>query len=202
VHQPPPSASSNQPKPKPIRVIYTGKIDLPIQFEQSIWVMDHKTTSMLGGTFWDRMRMSAQQKGYCWSFWKLTGVKPEGYIINAIRTKQPPLYVTKGTESNRGKKQSPEDWWKETFAREKYYLKPTDLAEWHNNAVSLFEEFFWNYYRGYLPMETANACTAWGRCPYFDVCTMEEDSRLLMLNSGQYAQNEWSPLKQPSQSKQ
>jgi len=191
-----------------IPIIYTGKIDLPLMFEGAIWVMDHKSTSSLGAQFFDRMRMSSQQKGYCWAFEKLTGKKVMGYVVNAIRTKEPPQYVIKGTEwrggNSRGeaKKMSPQDWWNESLQRERYTLKDGELIEWKHNTIAMVEEFFYNYSKGYLPMETALGCTAYGRCPYYGVCTLPPSDRDLLLQSGLFTNHTWSPLIQPTQSMQ
>lgn len=185
-----------------IPVYYTGKIDLPVVIDNQIFIQDHKTASMLGPSFFQRMKMSAQQKGYCWAFEQLTGQKVAGYVVNAIRVKEPPQYVTNNQVSARtGKKQSPDEWWKESLQREKYYIKPGELDEWKQNTISILEEFFWNYSRGYMPMKT-QWCTVFGQCPYFDVCTMEKQDRAVLLSSGLFADNNWSPLKNPTQSKQ
>ena len=186
---------------KDIPVFYTGKIDLPVLLDNQLFVLDHKTTGMLGPTFFDQMKMSSQQKGYCWAFQQLTGQKVTGYIINAIRSKEPPQYVTNGTESKRGGKLTPEQWWKDSLQREKFYLKPHELEEWKDNTIAIIEEFFWNYSRGQMVKKT-QWCTSFGRCPYFDVCSMEPQDRGVYLSSGLFTDNSWSPLKQATQSKQ
>jgi len=48
-----------------IPIIYTGRIDLPVLWDGQLSIMDHKSSSMVGPSFFDKMRMSAQQKGYC-----------------------------------------------------------------------------------------------------------------------------------------
>lgn len=184
-----------------IPVIYSGRIDLPTIHSDQLWVMDHKTTSMLGAQFFDKMRMSAQQKGYAWAFQELTGKSVAGYVINAIRTKEPPLYITDPNAPKRGKATSPEAWWNESLARERYYLKPDELTEWKHNAIALMEEFFYHYAKGYMPMKTA-WCSSYGRCPYFDVCSTTASDRGVMLSSGLFTKNLWDPLRQPSQPKQ
>jgi hypothetical protein len=190
------------PDGKVIVVVYTGRIDLPIFAEGANWIMDTKTTSMIGSQHWDKQRMSSQQRGYCWSFEQLTGKRVAGYVVNTIRTKEPPLYVQRGEPSTRGKSTNPETWWNESIQRERFYIKPGELEEWRQNTIALIEGFFWHYHRGYLPMETALGCAAYGRCPYFDVCTLAPADRDLFLQSGLFTNNVWSPLQQPSQPKQ
>jgi hypothetical protein len=181
-----------------IPVFYSGRIDLPLVLDSSIWVMDHKTTSILGDMFWTKMKMSAQQKGYCWAFKELTGKDVQGYIVNAIRTKEPPQWVVNGGTSKTGSKQSPEQWWNESLQRERYYLKQGELDEWKNNAIELCEEFFWHYSRGIMPMKTS-WCSQFGKCQYYDVCSLEQLSRGAMLASGLFKDNDWTPLRQVKQ---
>ncbi len=192
-------------RPGEVGVFYSGRIDLPnLKEDNQVFVMDHKTTSLLGPTFFDDKKMSAQQKGYAWSFQKLTGMPVRGYEVNAIRIKEPPQWITNGGEPKRGgRKQNLEEWWRESLVRERFLLAPGELDEWHSNVIELITEFFWRYTREFFPMKT-NWCVAkYGRCPYFEVCTTQPPAdRLLILNSGLYQENTWSPLKEPSQSKQ
>lgn len=184
--------------PNKVPIIYSGRIDLPVSLDGKIFVMDHKTTSLLGPQFFTGMKMSAQQKGYCWAFRELTKMDVSGYVINAIRTKEPPQYVVGNTKQG---KYTPETWWAESLQRERYYLGPNELDEWKQNTISLVEEFFFHYQRGYMPMKT-HWCNQYGKCPYYDVCSLPQNDRGVMLNSGLFEDNTWSPLKQPSASKQ
>lgn len=185
--------------PFEIPVIYTGKIDLPVVLDGQLWILDHKTTSMLGGGFFDSLKKSAQQRGYVWAFEQLTGKQLSGFIINAIRTKEPPLYVK--DEGTKGKKSSV-DWWQESLQREKFYTRPENLVEWKTNTIALISEFFYHYQQGLFPMKTSWCCGKYGKCQYFDVCDLAEKDRGLYLESGLFQDNDWSPLKEPSQPKQ
>jgi len=181
-----------------IPVVYTGRIDLPVFADGGTWVLDHKTTSVLGSQFFDRMKRSAQQKGYCWAFQELTGKPVTGYIVNAIRTKEPPQYVLTGTKSG---KYTPETWWQESLGRERYYLTPGAIDEWKRNTISHLETFFWHYQNGFMP-ESTTYCTLFGKCAYYDVCTLAKEDRGTMLNSGMFVDNDWSPLKEATEPKQ
>jgi len=185
---------------KKIPVIYCGRIDLPVLWDNQLFIVDHKTTSILGPGFFDRMRMSAQQKGYSWAFQELTGRKAVGYVINAIRVKEPPQYVVDGKPRS-SKTTTVEQWWDESLQRERFFLQDSELYEWRSNTIELIERFLWHHARGYMPMETA-WCTVFGRCPYYDVCTLPAADRGVMLSSGLFTQNTWTPLKQPTQVKQ
>ncbi len=196
-----PLFNHTQPNGQIIPIFYTGRIDLPIQKEGYIYVMDHKNMSQLGDMFWNEQRMTSQQRGYVWAFQTLT-VKPvHGYVVNAIRTKEPPIYV----QENKSKgKYTPETWWEESLQRQRFLIKPSEIEEWKNNTIDLVEEFFWHYSRDYMPMKT-KWCSSYGKCPYYDVCLLDSRDRGQMLASGMYTDNVWSPLnktKQNTMSKQ
>ncbi len=182
-----------------IPIIYTGRIDLPVSIDGSIFITDHKTTSMMGQMFWDQQRRSSQQKGYVWAFQNLTGIKVDGYQINGIRTKEPPQYVQAGVKGTG--KYTTENWWNETFQRERFIIKPGDTEEWKANTIALLENFFHKYNQNYLPMMTT-WCSHYGRCAYYDVCQLDASDRDFFLASGLYADNTWSPLKSITQSMQ
>lgn len=184
-----------------IPVFYTGKIDLPIELDNQIFVCDHKTTSILGDGFFSAMKRTAQMRGYCWAFEQLTGKKVQGYMVNAIRVKQPPTYVN-DPNARRTKTQSPEQWWQESLQRERYHLNPGELDEWKANTIANVEEMFWHYERGYFPMRTTYCVSKYGRCPYFDVCSLQSHDRGAYLASGLFQDQVWSPLNKTTQSKQ
>jgi PD-(D/E)XK nuclease superfamily len=167
-----------------VPVYYTGRVDLPVQWDGMIVVVDHKTTSMLGSFYFDGQKVSPQYEGYAWAFEQITQQRVGGYCINAIRTKEMPAKPKSGWDA----------WWDESFGRHKEYLRPGQIDEWHRNTTSLIEEFFWHYNRGYMPMKK-KACTMYGKCAYYDVCYLPETNRPQMLASDLFQNNEWSPLK-------
>jgi hypothetical protein len=182
--------------PEYIDVMYSGRIDLAAMLENTLFVIDHKTTGMLGKQFFERAAMMAQQLGYCWSFQELTKQRVNGYMVNAIRTKEPPRWINDPDKAT-PKGSSPESWWRDSFQRERFYVTPTQLEEWRNNTIELMNTFFWHYERDYMPMHTS-WCTQFGRCPYYDVCTLPAEQRGMMLESNLYTYNNWSPLIEPS----
>jgi len=189
--------------PSQIQVMYTGRIDLSVSIpDVGIFTNDFKHVGTLGDMFWNGERMSNQHRGYCWAFEQLTGQPVAGFMVTAIRTKEPPQYVLANKPFPKGgKTQSPDQWWTESLVRERKVLVPGELDYWKNNVIDLCEEFFFHYERGYLPMKT-KWCNSYGKCPYFDVCSVPPADQNFMLQSGLYTENTWSPLHQPTQSMQ
>jgi hypothetical protein len=164
-----------------VAVIYTGRIDLVVEWD-GLFNIDHKTTSIMGAGFFEEQSMSPQQEGYMWAVRKTLGVLPVGYVINAIRTR-PPAKTRDAV-------------CKDDFMRQKYYCASERIDEWEENIKHVLAEFLWKYEQGYLPMEKKWCIHKYGRCQYFDVCTLPRENRDMMLASGLYADNTWSPLTQ------
>lgn len=160
-----------------IPVFYTGRIDLVVERNGGAWPMDHKTSSIMGDQFYAEMATSAQHRGYSWAFWRFFKRLPVGYLINAIATRRP-TKTGKGIE----------------FNRQEVYLSEAELLEWEYNTMQLVEELVWKLKRGYMPMKRKWCIAKYGRCPYYDVCLLPQEQRGVMLSSGLFQNNEWSPL--------
>ncbi len=169
-----------------IWIFYTGKIDLPISWDGSLFIMDHKTTSVLGQSFWDDLRISPQQLGYCWAYKQLTGQQPIGFVVNAIRTNLPPLKPIKQTIAQ---------WWEDSLSRMKEYITTTHLDEWHRNTFALVEEFLWHHSRSFMPQKKKWCVGKYGKCAYYEVCYAPEHQRDELLKSEAFTDYDWSPLK-------
>lgn len=169
-------------------VYWTGRIDLVVEENSGIWVMDHKTSSMFGESFWNEMAMTAQQLGYVWACKQSLGKTPRGYIINGIRTRKP----TRLDEYDETKMVRADD-----FARQQFVVTEDMLTEWQENVLSLVREFLWHHSNDYMPRKTKWCVGKYGLCPFYDVCSLPRSSREQMLMSSQYEDSVWSPLNKP-----
>ncbi len=167
-----------------IPVIYTGRIDLPVMWDNGIWIIDHKTASRLGQQYFDEKQMSAQQIGYCWAYEQLTGQPCAGFCINALRTTTIPA-----------RPKSVQEWWAETLQRQRYHVTREQIIEWKRNVIALVEEAFYHHTNSFFPQKTVWCCGKYGKCQYFGVCSYPVDKRAIILSSTEYADNIWSPLK-------
>lgn len=160
-----------------VHVYWTGKIDLAVQQDGSYWVMDHKTTSMVGPSFWDHFHLSNQTVGYVWAAQKLYNAQFAGLIVNCIVGRP----ITKsGTHTD--------------FERQRFYYTPEQVNEWEENVKTMVGDFLANLHRNHFPMHTTWCIGKYGKCKFHDVCSLPNDSRMAMLNSDHYADNVWSPL--------
>ena len=162
-----------------IHVQWTGVIDLGLTSQGQRWVMDHKTSSIGGQTFWDQFTLSQQLRGYIWAAQSITGHTYEGGVVNA-------LFGRKPSAKGQGKDLELERQW--------IHYRPDQISEWHTSMTSIVVDLVHRVVTDNFP-EHSNACVGkYGRCTYLDVCSMPRDARLTMLASDQYADNVWNPL--------
>lgn len=169
---------------KEIPVVWTGRIDVLIRAEGSIWTVDHKTTSIYGGTYFDQYYLSNQMTGYVWAAREALSansaqqVYVAGVMINVLAIRKP-TRTGKGIE----------------FGRQYISVPHHRIEEWKRHTLGLVSRFFTNMIEGFFPMKTMWCITKFSRkCQYFDVCTVNEADRLTMLYSNMYQAKTWSPL--------
>jgi len=163
-----------------VRIFYVGRIDLLVLTAQGLFVMDHKTSSMLGASYWRDAQMSEQQRGYCWAVKQLLGEEPLGYTINVLALRKP---------SKTGKSIE--------FVRQNFFTAepPGQLDEWYHNMLSQVRTFLWHWHNDLWPRHHSNHCEGkFGTCPFFHVCELPPASREAALMSAAYEENSWTPL--------
>lgn len=176
------------PRGKTIPVYYTGRIDLIVQDSSGLWVLDHKTTSVMGQSLWDDMKMTPQMLGYMWACEQTLGKLPVGYIVNALRVNRP----KKMDEYDDDSGVTGDD-----FKRMPEYKNADDIAHWKMNTIALIREFFYHYAQGYFPEKRSWCVGKYGKCQYYEVCSLPQRSQAGVLASGMFTDNVWSPLNKP-----
>ena len=169
-----------------IQVVFTGKIDRVCEKNGRTFLLDHKTTSMGGPTFFDEFFTSHQFRGYKWATEQLLGIPIAGVIINALVCR-PPLKT--GAVNY-------------TFDRQDILIDEHQVLDWQTSFLQAVETFL-----GYhitqpeyptpelaYPMYTNTCVGKYGKCEFFDVCQLTPAHRPAMLFSGLYETNTWNPL--------
>lgn len=161
-----------------IPCVWSGKIDVAILWEGRFWVMDHKTTSILGPTYFNQFYNSNQMIGYCWALERLINRPIAGALVNVLAIRRP----TKTGKSIE-------------FARQRFEYPTTRIEEWQHNTLNIIDDFFHMCNKDEFPMHSQWCIGKFGQCQYFDVCTVPSSQREMMLQSGLYEDITWSPLK-------
>ncbi len=160
-------------------VIYSGRIDLAIRKDGALWAADHKTTSIMGDQYMDGLSMSSQFLGYMWALSHKLKERPAGYMVNVLGSRKP-------TEKGTGKRFE--------IARDYFFKDWSLVEEWFSNTVALLQEVFFHANQGYYPMKKLWCVGKFGKCQYFDVCSLPASARQTLLQSGMYKDNTWSPF--------
>ncbi len=144
---------------------YYFRADALISMKGNPWLLEHKTTSQLGSTFFNKFRNDGQISMYCYGIWKTLDMRPVGVLINAIR-KSRKMDAVKFEREVVMRPQAQLEDYVANFTRQ------TDrIAHLHDKFSH--EKGAWLMYTG--------ACTAYHRsCDYLDLClTDTKDIRLL-----------------------
>jgi len=106
-----------------IHFVWSGKIDLIVIDPQgNYWVMDHKTSSILGAQFFEQFYLSQQMMGYVFACQELLGRDIKGLWLNALITRRP-------TKTGVGM----------DFVREKIAYTPEHIQEWKRDVMAIGE---------------------------------------------------------------
>ncbi len=177
-----------------IEVIFTGKIDRICEYQGGLYLLDHKTTSMGGPTFFHEFFTSLQFRGYKWAVQKLLDQRVDGVIINGLVCR-PPLKT--GVVNY-------------TFDRQAIPLDDSLITEWQLTYMQTVQQWLdrvasqsiYTDPSQAFPLNTGSCVHKYGICEYFDVCQLPVSHRQSMIMGGLYEDHSWSPLEDSAKPKQ
>jgi hypothetical protein len=159
-------------------VNYIGRIDKIIEWDGAVYVMDHKTTSRLGFTFFYKIKPNMQFTGYVWAAQQLGQDRCSGVVLDA-------LLVAKGllTSSARAKLTP--------VARDIATYTHDDIAEWKEDVASLLDDIAGCYQKDKWCRNT-EGCTDFVECPYRRICKEDRAIREAIIKQD-YKEECWDP---------
>jgi len=160
-----------------LRIVYTGRIDLIVEQAGKLWVVDHKTSSVGGPSYYEGFRTSSQFRGYCYIAGQLLGREVSGAFANVILARQP-------TKTGRDIE----------YERQPFVYDESLLAEWRHNTFTNISTFVARIISGDFPQRTTHCTNKFGTCPYLSVCALPPHLRPHLLYSGNYTEHTWNPL--------
>jgi hypothetical protein len=140
-----------------------------VEFGGSVFVVDHKSTSVMGSGYFNQFKPNNQMTGYIWAGSLMSGKRVSGAIINAIG-----VYKTGATK----------------FDREITSRSPLAIEEWLRNlwhecvAIKTAER------TGFYAMRTG-ACTLYGLCEYHAVHSLDNPKERQRRLETEYVQEHW-----------
>lgn len=172
----------NQLKVRRLYAVWIGKIDLLVRSVNGLYVLDHKTTSLLGSTFYKQFELGQQPLGYVWAANKIFGEMPNGFIVNVIYWRPPRKNEAMGRVE---------------FSRNMFNYQPSVIAEWETDVMNSIADFVGNLQRGYFSGYRMWCVNKYGMCPYHEVCTLPTlAQRKVYLNTSQFEHVVWDPTKE------
>lgn len=166
-----------------LKVVFIGRIDIGYSYNGRPYLLDHKSSSM--ATNMAEFELSHQFKGYEWAGAQLIGEPIAGTVINRVVVRKP----TRTGESF-------------TFERKLIPAQPGLLKEWQSDMLHIITDFVEMVRRQVLPKHTVWCVGKFGTCQFHRVCTLGDEpdalspQRRLMLESGDFEEVTWNPLKE------
>lgn len=171
----------------PVHIEWTGIIDMLAEINGDLYVVDHKTTSIISQDFFDGFEIAMQPTGYFAAMRAaFPGLPIKGFMANVLACRKPVAAITKSGKPSTSKPF-------EAFRRQ-YQYSDWHVNEFKQDALALVEELFANVTNKFFPKKTQWCVGKYGKCPYFDVCSLPPQSRMDMLMSDQYINNTWKPV--------
>lgn len=142
---------------KELKIDFFGTIDAVFQdiHTGDILVADHKTTSLVGQQFYNRLKPNHQYTGYILGAKKVLGIDTNKFLVNCIEVKSKP-------KTSRGKGPN--------FPRQITSRDEEDFKEFKDTV-----KFYVNMYVHCLMTDTwpqggVNACAMYSGCQYHEIC--------------------------------
>lgn len=133
--------------------------------DDSVVIMDHKTSYTLGDAFGRATKPSSQFTGYIYCARKhFRNESINECVVDGIQT------ARKKIETNP----------RECFTRISTYRTEQDLAEWLANTISIGKRIAREVELDSWTFNT-RSCTMYGQCPFYDVCLAPAQDRERML---------------------
>ena len=154
---------------EPLEAIeYGGIFDTLVDFNGQVYILEHKTTTQMGSTFFNQFKPNNQVTGYVWLAKELSG-RCDGALINAIG-----LY-----------KASPTRFERHISTRSEFELDEWKQDLWTEACNIQQHEVF-----GHFPMRT-KACTLYGACEFYSVHTVNDPAVRQRLLEQDYVKSTW-----------
>jgi hypothetical protein len=139
-------------------ILYAGRFDMLGEMNDTIMVVDEKTTSQLGSTWGAKYDLSSQFTGYCWAA-KQYGFPVSGVLIRGV-----------------------------SILKEKYghaqhimYRPQWQIERWQDQLIRDINRMKVSFESGVWDYDLADACGAFGGCPYKAVCSSPDEDRWLAM---------------------
>lgn len=149
---------------------YGGIFDGLVEFNNNVYVFEHKTASQMGSRYFDQFKPNNQVTGYIWAASLLSGKRVGGALINAVG-----VFKVGATR----------------FERNITSRSPIEIEEWLHNVHQTCKQIRHSQLTGEWPMHTGS-CMQYGACEFHGVHTLGNEKERQKLLEQDYIQDPWS----------
>jgi len=143
---------------------YFGTIDVVLQNQRTglILVADHKTSSVVGNDFFNRLKPNHQYTGYLLGAKKAMGIDTDSFMVNCLQVKPKPKTARGGPPH---------------FLRQVTRRDENDYLEFTDTVVHNVRQFLTWLDAGNWTMGHTSACAMYGGCQFLEVCSAPKEIR-------------------------
>ena len=167
-------------------ILWGGRMDLPVEWDDQLWVMEHKTTSRLDYNYFKQFALDKQITSYCVGAEAFFNRKCIGCIINVI---EPWKELKRPTDKSKKPEQH--------FVRNPIMRNQTLKDRFKANIQRIVRDILWcEENNEFYEAELKSACFYYNYdCPYRTLCEFGETPEIVERN---YKITEWQPYKEVS----
>lgn len=151
-----------------------GKTDAVVMWtfggSRGLWLLEHKTTAISGQQFWNQWLIDLQPTVYLYGIWKALGIKPSGFILNAINKPSEAQVSNWNSRRKYGQAKGVEDYI--SYERQAFLRTEEDLLRCEQQLKDWCDEWEWRVTNGKFPLSNIrNICFSYNRaCDYYTLC--------------------------------
>lgn len=160
-----------------------GRIDKIIDWHETIEVMDHKTTSQLGATYFYKIKPNAQFTGYVWAA-RLFGYPASGVLLDVLLVAKGLLVPAQLARLT-------------PLGRDESMVTQDDIEDYRMALFDTLYDINACYTSGKWPKTGmfSESCTDYSECPYRKICKEDANIREAIIISD-YKVEPWDPRKE------
>lgn len=147
-----------------LRIVLFGTIDVVLRHEVSgnILPADHKTSSIVGSDFFNRLKPNHQYTGYLLGTQRILGLDTNEFLVNCVQVKERPK-TARGSAPH--------------FPRQITTRSETDINEFIDSVTFAVQNYLMWMDEQKWPLGHVDACTMWGGCQFLETCSAPSSLR-------------------------
>lgn len=153
-----------------LKINLFGTVDFVCENEATgeIIIGDHKTSSVVGNDFYNRLKPNHQYTGYIYLAQETLGLTTDKFLVNCLQVKPRPK-TSRGAPPH--------------FPRQVTTRSPDDIEDFKKTVTTYVKQLLMYKEQNYFPMGSVDACANYGACMFLDVCGAPDNLKSAILNN-------------------